>query len=83
VRRASRDVTVRSPQGALQHVVIPREATITAPLGERGLSGIRRGMKVHVVDGAASGKIVARTVVARAATGGELQRRPVTHRAAR
>ena len=67
----SRDLTIRSPQGTLQHILVPREATIIAPLGERGLSGIRRGMMVHVLDDESSGNVIAHGIVAHTKTGGE------------
>ena len=65
VRRLSREVTVRTAQGTLQRVVIPREASVSAPHGESGLSGIRSGMVVRLVEGTDShGRLVAHTVVA-------------------
>ena len=82
VRRISREVTIRTRQGTLEHVVIPREAAVTAPHGERGLSGIRRGMAVRVVGGAGSQRLVAHNVVAHTEAGADAEGRPAGHRVA-
>lgn len=83
VRRMSRDVTVRTREGTLRHILVPRDAVVVAPHGERGLSGIRRGMAVRVVDGMGSQKVIARTMIARAATGAEVGGRLASHRVSR
>ena len=65
VRRMSREVTIQTSRGTLEQVKIPREAAIRAPHGERGLSGIRQGMTVHVEGGArGEGRLVAHRVSA-------------------
>ena len=80
VRRLSREVTVRTAQGTLQRVVIPREASVRAPHGERGLSGIRSGTVVRVIDGADSqGRLVAHKIVAQARAEAEPVGRPTRH----
>ena len=81
VWRMSREVTIQTSRGTLERVQIPREAAIQVPHGERGLSGIRRGMAVHV-DGAGSQRLVARKVVAHTGAGAEAEGRPAGHRVA-
>jgi len=83
VRRMSRDVTIRTRQGMLQEVVIPRGAVIMAPHGERGLSGIRGGMTVRIVDGAGAPRVVVPEVVVQAATGYGSRGSPVSSRVVR
>ena len=80
VRRISRDVTLQTQHGTLQHVTIPHQASIMAPHGERGLSGIRGGMTVRVFGGVSSQRIVAQKVVARTTTGAGFQGRPASRR---
>lgn len=79
VRRISRQLTVRTRQGTLEHVTIPREAAVTAPHGERGLSGIRRGMTVRIAHRPGSQGLVAHQVVAQTA---QPEGRPAGHRVA-
>ena len=79
VRRISRQVTVRTRQGTLERVTIPREAAVKAPHGERGLSGIRRGMTVRIAHGVGSQGLVAHQVVAHTA---QPEGRPAGHRVA-
>jgi len=81
VWRLSREVTIQTSKGTLEHVKIPREAAIQAPHGERGLSGIRRGMAVRV-DGAGSQRPVAHKIVAHAEARAEAEGRPAGHRVA-
>jgi len=80
VWRMGREVTIRTSRGTLERVQIPREAAIQVPHGERGLSGIRRGMAVRV-DGAGQG-LVAHKVVAYTEAGAEAEGRPAGHRVA-
>ena len=65
VRRMSREITVRTPQGAVERIVIPQHAEIRAPQGGSGLSSIRRGMGLRV-EGEADprGRLVAQKIVA-------------------
>jgi hypothetical protein len=81
VWRMSREATIQTSRGTLEHV-IPTEAAIRTPHGERGLSGIRRGMAVRVVDGAGSQRLVAHKVVAHIEAGAGTEGRPAGHRVA-
>lgn len=65
VRRTSRELTVQTPRGAIEHVVIPTRAVIRASSGS-ALSGIRAGMALRA-EGQADerGRIIARELVAR------------------
>jgi hypothetical protein len=58
VRRASRDLTVRTAQGEQQHVrVLPPAA------GAQGLDGIRAGMRIRVVGRRDPTGVLAREIV--------------------
>jgi hypothetical protein len=65
VRRTSRELTVQTPRGAIEHVVIPTDTAIRAPNGSSALSGIRAGMALRA-EGQADerGRIIARELVA-------------------
>ncbi|HLK12943.1 MAG TPA: hypothetical protein VKW76_16325 [Candidatus Binatia bacterium] len=82
VRRLSRDVTLRTPQGTMQHVVVPRAATVTGTRGQ-GLDGIRAGMTVRIVARRGSPRLVAREVVAHPTFGGVSRGGPASRRVAR
>jgi hypothetical protein len=66
VRRTSRELTVQTARGAIEHVVIPTRAEIRAPNGSSALSGIRAGMALRA-EGQTDerGRIIARELVAR------------------
>ncbi|MFI5395842.1 MAG: hypothetical protein ACHQ9S_09945 [Candidatus Binatia bacterium] len=62
VRRLSREVTMRTPEGAVRHVTIPREAKVQAR-GAAGLNAVHTGGVVRL-DAVAdrNGKLLARSV---------------------
>ena len=66
VRRASRELTVRTSRGEIEHVVVTATSAIHAPHGTTALSGIHAGMPVHAeVEVDSHRRLVARTISAR------------------
>ena len=66
VRRASREIAVRTARGGIERIVIPPGTTIRTPHGGTGLSGIRAGMVVHAeVEADPRARLVARKLSAR------------------
>jgi hypothetical protein len=66
VRRASREIAIRTARGGIERIVIPTETTIRTPHGGTGLSGIRAGMVVHAeVEADPRERLVARKLSAR------------------
>jgi hypothetical protein len=62
VRRSSRELTVRTPMGTIEHVVVP--AAVHGPHGNSVLGEIRAGMSVHAEGEMNRERVIARTIAA-------------------
>jgi hypothetical protein len=62
VRRSSRELTVRTPGGTIEHVVVP--AAVHEPAGNSVLGEIRAGMSVHAEGEMNHERVIARTISA-------------------
>ena len=63
VRRASRELTVRTSGGTIEHVVVP--AAVRGPRGTSELGDIRAGMSVRAEGEMDHERLIARTISAR------------------
>jgi hypothetical protein len=65
MRRMTGEITLQTPRGTIERIVVPKTAVIQAPDGGSALSRIHAGMAIHV-DGKldSSGRLVAKNLSA-------------------